>query len=97
MATIQHVGTEKFIGWVLRCGVLLCGAVLATAVFLFIAGSQHADPVALLGVKLLVALPIIRVALTVVLFALQRDRVYFVITSVVFLILLSSLFFERAI
>jgi uncharacterized membrane protein len=44
------------------------------------------------GLLLLVATPVFRVALSVVLFALQRDRRYVVITLVVLCVLLYSLF-----
>lgn len=44
-----------------------------------------------LGVLLLVATPIARVAFSVVGFALERDRLYVVITSIVLVILLFSL------
>lgn len=44
-----------------------------------------------LGVLLLIATPIARVAFSIVGFALERDRLYVVITSIVLLILLYSL------
>ncbi|HLG61460.1 MAG TPA: TSUP family transporter [Ktedonosporobacter sp.] len=46
-----------------------------------------------LGLLLLIATPIVRVAASVVAFALERDRRYVLITVVVLLILLVSLFF----
>jgi uncharacterized membrane protein len=45
-----------------------------------------------LGVLLLLATPVARVALSVVAFARQRDRTYVLVTSVVLLLLLASLF-----
>lgn len=44
-----------------------------------------------LGLVLLIAIPILRVALSLVAFVLQRDRLYIAITSVVLAILLFSL------
>ena len=44
-----------------------------------------------LGLVLLIATPIARVALTLVAFALQRDRMYVGLTAVVLLVLLYSL------
>jgi uncharacterized membrane protein len=40
---------------------------------------------------LLLATPIARVALSAVMFALQRDRLYFVVTVIVLPVLLSSI------
>lgn len=44
------------------------------------------------GLLLLIATPVLRVALSVVLFALHRDRTYVVITLIVLALLLNSLF-----
>lgn len=46
-----------------------------------------------LGVVLLIATPVARVLLTLIGFAVQRDRIYIVITSIVLAVLLSSLVF----
>ena len=43
-----------------------------------------------LGLLLLIITPILRVAVSIVAFAIQRDRVYVVITSAVLLILMAS-------
>ena len=48
------------------------------------------------GLVLLVALPIVRVALTVVLFWIEGDKVYLAITLLVLTVLLSSLFMGSA-
>ncbi len=45
-----------------------------------------------LGLLLLIATPVARVALSVVMFALQRDRRYVIITLVVLAVLLYSIF-----
>ena len=47
--------------------------------------------IATLGILLLIATPVVRVAISVVLFAVQRDRRYVLITAVVLALLLTSL------
>ena len=47
--------------------------------------------IAMLGILLLIATPVMRVAISVVLFAAQRDRRYVLITAVVLALLLTSL------
>ena len=49
-----------------------------------------------LGLVLLIATPVMRVALTLVAFALQRDRLYVVLTAVVLALLLYGLLWGRA-
>ena len=49
-----------------------------------------------LGLVLLIATPIARVAFTLVAFALQRDRVYVGVTALVLALLLFGLFFSIA-
>lgn len=47
--------------------------------------------IAMLGILLLIVTPVVRVAISVVLFAMQRDRRYVLITAVVLALLLTSL------
>ncbi|HKS22578.1 MAG TPA: DUF1634 domain-containing protein [Thermoanaerobaculia bacterium] len=47
--------------------------------------------IAMLGILLLIATPVVRVAISVVLFAAQRDRRYVLITAVVLALLITSL------
>lgn len=47
--------------------------------------------IAMLGILLLIATPVVRVAISVVLFAVERDRRYVLITSAVLLLLVISL------
>lgn len=47
--------------------------------------------IAMLGILLLIATPVVRVAISVALFAAQRDRRYVLITAVVLALLLTSL------
>ncbi len=58
-----------------------------------VAGAAHLQSLAVvqLGLVLLIAIPILRVALSLVAFVVQRDRLYIAITSVVLAILLFSL------
>ncbi len=49
-----------------------------------------------LGLVLLITTPIVRVAFTLVAFAVQRDRAYVVITAIVLVLLLYGLVFGRA-
>jgi len=49
-----------------------------------------------LGLVLLIVTPILRVAFTLVAFALQRDRMYVVITAIVLAVLLYGLTFGKA-
>ena len=51
----------------------------------------HARAVVQLGLVLLIATPVARVAMSLVAFALQRDRVYIVVTSIVLALLIFSL------
>lgn len=51
----------------------------------------RADAVIQLGLVLLIATPVARVAMSLVAFVLQRDRVYIVVTTIVLAILIFSL------
>ncbi|MGO8946826.1 MAG: DUF1634 domain-containing protein [Ktedonobacterales bacterium] len=56
-------------------------------------GLTHADPVAIvaLGLVILLATPVVRVAVSIVAFAISQDRLYVAITTLVLLILILSL------
>ena len=74
---------EQVIGTLLQVGVLLSAAVvLAGGV---IVSLRHATPESLIqfGLLLLIATPVARVVLSLVAFALQRDRVYVTVTLIV--------------
>lgn len=60
-------------------------------------GLAHGQPVAIiaLGLLLLLATPVARVAVSIVAFALERDWLYVAITTVVLIILLVSFFLGR--
>jgi uncharacterized membrane protein len=55
----------------------------------------NGEAVAQLGLLLLIATPVARVALTLVAFALQRDRTYVLITSIVLALLVYALAFGK--
>jgi uncharacterized membrane protein len=52
----------------------------------------HREAIIQLGVVILIATPIARVLLSLVAFALQRDRTYVVVTLIVLVVLLCGLF-----
>jgi uncharacterized membrane protein len=56
----------------------------------------NGDSIAQLGLLLLIATPVARVAFTLVAFALHRDRKYVVITSIVLALLVYALVFGKA-
>jgi uncharacterized membrane protein len=58
--------------------------------------AMRSDAIVQLGLLLLIATPIARVALTLVAFVIQRDRTYVVITLIVLALLLYGLFFGHA-
>lgn len=56
---------------------------------------RHGQSVVVIGLLVLILTPILRVALSIVLFALERDRAFVVITIAVLTILLGSLFLGK--
>ena len=64
----------------------------------FVHASSYADPAVLigLGIILLILLPVVRVALTILIFLVERDRIYVAITGFVFAVLLFGLLFGKA-
>jgi uncharacterized membrane protein len=60
------------------------------------AASFNGDAIAQLGLLLLIATPVARVAFTLVAFALQGDRKFVVITSIVLSLLVYALVFGKA-
>jgi uncharacterized membrane protein len=123
---------EILLSYLLRFGVLLCGAVIAAGLLLswvgahspgtqggliplllqgrivdqtvpsswaaFAAGLSALDPSTVIasGLVLLIALPVARVAMTVVLFFFERDWAYVVVTLIVLSVLLSSILLGKA-
>jgi len=60
------------------------------------ARAGQSDSIVQLGIVLLIATPIARVALTLVAFIIQRDRTYVFITLIVLALLLYGLLFGKA-
>jgi uncharacterized membrane protein len=56
------------------------------------AEQRRGQSVVMIGLLLLIATPVARVALSIVVFAIERDRLYVVITTVVLALLLTSFF-----
>jgi Predicted membrane protein len=52
--------------------------------------AHRGQAIAMLGILLLIATPVARVAVSIVIFVIERDRLYVAITSVVLLLLLLS-------
>jgi uncharacterized membrane protein len=57
---------------------------------------MQSESIVQLGLLLLIATPVARVAFTLVAFVLQRDRTYVVVTSIVLALLLYGLVFGNA-
>ena len=57
---------------------------------------MHSDSIVQLGILLLIATPVARVAFTLVAFVLQKDRVYIALTSVVLALLAYGLIIGKA-
>lgn len=55
----------------------------------------HPESIIMLGLLVLIATPVARVVMCIVGFLFERDRLYTVVSSIVLLILLYSLFFHR--
>jgi uncharacterized membrane protein len=55
----------------------------------------HPQSIIALGLILLILTPVMRVAISIVAFALEHDRLYVVITSVVLLILIAGFLLQR--
>jgi uncharacterized membrane protein len=90
-----HARSRELIGALLSGQAPESSAVTASAL---LAGLRSFDPDAVmaLGLLFLIALPVVRVAMTVVLFLVERDYVYLVITLFVLLVLLLGLCFGYA-
>ncbi|HEX8945578.1 MAG TPA: DUF1634 domain-containing protein [Gemmatimonadaceae bacterium] len=58
--------------------------------------SMQSESIVQLGLLLLIATPVARVAFTLVAFVLQRDRTYIVVTTIVLALLLYGLVFGNA-
>jgi uncharacterized membrane protein len=68
---------EDFLGNLLRYGVVLCALVTACGL------TFRSDQVIRVGIMLLIALPIVRVGVTAVIFGLMRDYLYSIVSAIV--------------
>jgi uncharacterized membrane protein len=89
---IQHGGNPVVLGTFRGEPTILktLGGIVGSAL------TGNGDAVAQLGLVLLIATPVARVALTLVAFALQRDRAYVLITTIVLVLLVYGLVFSGA-
>jgi uncharacterized membrane protein len=102
--TLTDQQVETIIGNLLRGGVILAAVVvfIGGVFFLFHHGLledallSRSRGVIQLGLLLLIATPIARVAFSIFAFFRQRDRTYVAVTLLVFIILLYSLLGRRA-
>ena len=81
---------EIVIGRVLRIGVLTSTACLAVGLLVALASSASSPLLLNVGILLLIATPAARVLLSIVEFAIARDRLFLVLTSIVLLELVSG-------
>ncbi len=88
--------TELFLGHFLRWGVLTSASILVAGLVAGFLAPQWSASVTRAGIVLLIALPIARVAVTLVIFFIQRDLIYVGITAFVLVVLLLSLFLGRS-
>ena len=81
---------ELLISWLLRIGVGLSGMFVIAGMIVMIIGHPAGEHIANLGLLLLIATPVARVAASIVLFARERDFTFVIITTTVLLLLLLS-------
>lgn len=81
---------EILIGRVLRLGVLTSTTCLAIGLVLALALPQSSMWLLNLGILLLIATPAARVLLSIVEYAIARDRTFLVLTSIVLLELVAA-------
>ena len=81
---------ETLISWLLRVGVGVSALFVIIGMIVMIIGNPAGEHIANLGLLLLIATPVARVAASIVLFARDRDYLYVAITTTVLLLLLLS-------
>jgi uncharacterized membrane protein YfcA/uncharacterized membrane protein len=94
--------STSLIGWILQIGVILSASLIILGTLLLPQTLQEISRLWLIlqpniitvGLLALIATPVIRVAASILTFALERDYKYVVITSLVLGILLYSIFFH---
>ena len=81
---------EILIGRVLRLGVITSTVCLAIGLALALAQQQWSPVLLEAGILLLIATPAARVVLSIVEYAIARDRLFLILTSIVFLELIAG-------
>lgn len=81
---------EILIGRVLRLGVMTSTVCLAIGLALALVHQPQAPLLLDAGILLLIATPAARVVLSIVEYAIARDRVFLILTSIVFLELIAG-------
>lgn len=88
---------DEIIGYLLRGGVSIAAAVVAAGgVWYLASGSRpnpHAGAMIWAGLLILVSTPVARVIFSLIAFAIEGDRKFMVITSIVLAVLIYSLAF----
>src|SRR5690348_4299717 len=79
----EEITGKEMVFQQLLSGKMISSYVVTASVESFVKGIRelNSDVLISLGILLLIALPVIRVAMTVVIFILERDVIYFGITS----------------
>lgn len=87
---------RRAVSWVLRVGVAASAALLLIGMALGYSGQAGASAfgslLIALGVFVLLVTPITRVLISVIAFSLERNRLYFAITLVVFMDIMFAIF-----
>ncbi|HZP49135.1 MAG TPA: DUF1634 domain-containing protein [Vicinamibacterales bacterium] len=81
---------EILIGRVLRIGVVTSTACLAVGLVLALVQPQSSPALLQAGIVLLIATPAARVVLSIVEYAIAKDRLFLILTSIVFLELVAG-------
>ena len=89
---MTKVPMERLISWVLRAGVVISAALLVAGIAASYAGVAAGTGLLTLGVFVLFSTPVVRVLLSVLSFAMERDWLYVAITLVVLIDIMFALF-----
>ena len=91
----KEVNMNEVLVWTLRIGIVIsaCLLVIGMFIYLFMSDSTAAYlDFMVAGIFVLFATPIMRVAMSIFLFAKQKNRLYTVITVIVFINLMLAIF-----
>ncbi len=86
---------NKVLSWTLRLGITISAVFLTIGIVLYLFTSSAPslyDSFIILGIFMLFATPIMRVAMSVFLFAKQKDTLYVIITTIVFINIMIAVF-----